>query len=300
MPTPVLIHGVENFVGRRLLAALRHSDWAQPVPLAAGDLAALRGPEATSALIVHAVVGDATTIRRRSAALYATLAAIGHTGRVVHFGSMTVYGSATGHVAEDSPLRADLGPYSQAQLYAEGLARQHGNTVVLRSGAEYGPECPVWSGRIARLLRAGRLGDLGAAGDGHCNLTYIDDLCTVAGTALCREGIAGEAFNVASSEPITWNDYFIAFAQALGAVPVRRITPRRLRLETKLLAIPLKLAEVLLRGRVPTPPPLPPALLRLCGQDLRLDVGKAERRLDASWTPLAAGIAAASQTYRRS
>ena len=56
-----------------------------------------------------------------------------------------------------------------------------------------------------------------------------------------------------------------------------------LRIEGKLLAPPLKIAEILARickidaRRIP--PPIPPSLIRLMGQDIRLDPRRAESEL---------------------
>jgi nucleoside-diphosphate-sugar epimerase len=301
MSERVLIHGADNYLGQRLRMALAASDWAEPLAVAAGDRRALRAQLNTADALVHCVAGGADAIERHAAQFYAALATAARQPRVVHVSSMTVYGRVSGVVDETSPLRADLGAYSRSQLAAESLARRHNNSVILRPAAEYGPTCPYWSGRIARLLRARRLGDLGAAGDGLCNLVYIDDLVAVIAAALRRDGIAGEAFNVAAAEKPTWNDYFVQYALALGAVPVRRIGARRLRIESRLLAAPLKLLELAagvagLRRLVP--PPVPSSLLGLCRQEIALAADKAERVLGAHWTPLEVGLRAAAAYFR--
>lgn len=216
---------------------------------------------------------------------------------------MTVYGSARGIVTEESPLLPDLGPYSQAQCDAERLAAANPNTIRLRPGCEYGPDCPQWTERVARWLLRRRLGDLGAGGDGFCNLLFIEDLVAAILAALRRPELGGRAFNLALPAPPTWNEYFIGFAKALGAVPVRRVTRRRLTLETKLLAPPLKVAEMLIgrMGVAPAglPPAIPPSLLRLCRQEIRLDVRQAEVALGMQWTALENGLLRAAQWCRR-
>jgi 2-alkyl-3-oxoalkanoate reductase len=147
------------------------------------------------------------------------------------------------------------------------------------------------------------LGDLGAGGDGYCNLLFMDDLVAAILAALRKPELGGRAFNLALPAPPTWNEYFIAFAKALGAVPVRRVTRRRLALETKILAPPLKVAEML-AGRVGLsparlPPAIPPSLLRLCRQEIRLDVRQAELALAVRWTSLEDGLSRAAQWCRR-
>jgi hypothetical protein len=64
-------------------------------------------------------------------------------------------------------------------------------------------------------------------------------------------------------------------------------------IESKLLAAPLKIAEIgfrMAKLRIALPPPLPPSLLRLMQQEIRLDVHQAEQRLGMHWTPLEDGI----------
>jgi 2-alkyl-3-oxoalkanoate reductase len=215
---------------------------------------------------------------------------------------MTVYGSAVGEVDESAELRADLGDYAAAQLAAERRAAAYPNCVVLRPGCEYGPSCPDWSGRIARLLIARRLGDLGAAGDGYCNLIYLDDLTSAILTALRLPGIQGQAFNLAMPQPPTWNEYFTLFAKALGAVPLRRIGRRRLQLETKVLAPPLRVAEILARRlRLPgrTPAVLSPSLRRTCEQEIRLDSSNARNLLGLRCVSLAQGLEFTAQSFAR-
>jgi nucleoside-diphosphate-sugar epimerase len=300
MKMRVLVHGAENFIGRRLCSALRRSDWAEPVAVTTGDRPGLRSQAATSGAFVHCITGGAAAIAAHARDFYRLISDLRVQARVVHLSSMTVYGSARGRIDEHARLAADLGAYSRAQLAAEGYARAHHNSVILRPGAEYGPGCVAWSIRIARLLRAHRLGDLGAAGDGICNLVYIDDLVDVIQAASRVDGIAGEAFNVTMEQKPTWNEYFEQFALALRAVPIRRVGARRLRIETRLLAPPLKLAEIAARAlRLPhPPPPLPASLLQLCAQDVELSSAKAMRVLGAVWTPLEDGLRQAAASSR--
>jgi 2-alkyl-3-oxoalkanoate reductase len=302
----VLVLGAHNFVGRRLAATLGMTDWASC--MAAGGHFGLRTPEdlpaafAASDAVVNAVHGSPATIRSAADRLFDLSAAAVKAPRIVHVSSMTVYGSAVGDIDETAELRADLGEYSAAQVAAERRAAAYPNCVVLRPGCEYGPSCPDWSERIARLLIARRLGDLGSAGDGYCNLIYLDDLVGAILAALRVPGIEGQAFNLANPEPLTWNDYFTQFAQALGAVPLRRIGRRQLQWETKVLALPLRIAELVARRLalpVRTPTVLSPSLARLCRQEIRLNSRKAERLLGLRSTELGQGLAHAAHALRK-
>jgi nucleoside-diphosphate-sugar epimerase len=299
MSQRILVIGAELPVGRRVLSALEASDWASPIAV---DLRALTD---ASALLADAegvaccLGGAPRAIENAAGRLYAALERGPRVPRVVHLGSMTVYGSVSGRVDEAHALKADLGAYSRAQLRSETIARSVPGTVVLRPGAEYGPGCGPWSERIARLLRARRLGDLGARGDGYANLLFIDDLVAAVLIALREPGIEGKVFNLGLPEPPTWNDYLIAYGEALGAVPVRRIGTRRLELESRLLAPALRLAEAGTQRLLPRlgwpAPAITPSLLRVCSQEIRLDVRRAEDSLGLRWTPWLEGVERAAR-----
>jgi 2-alkyl-3-oxoalkanoate reductase len=310
--------GAGGFIGRRVIAALATEPWATPVAavhrappaqddvecvrLDAADPAALqpvlRGVDA----VVNCIAGSARTIAATAHVLFAGVAQAPSRPRVVHLSTMAVYGPADGLVDEDGELNGDHGAYAAAKVEAERCAAGWNDVVTLRPGCVYGPGSVQWSGRIAHLLHARRVGDLGAAGDGVCNVVYVDDVVTAILLALRRPLISGHAFNLGSPHPPTWNEYFLAFARVLGAVPVRRIPARRLALETRLWAPLLHAAGIAARvarlGGDRIPPPIPPSLLRLWGQDLRLDVRKAGDMLGLAWTPLDAGLRATAAQLR--
>jgi nucleoside-diphosphate-sugar epimerase len=302
LTTCVMVHGADNFVGARLAARLAREDWATVVAVNAGDSAGiLRGLKDAQA-IAHCIVGNAVQIGRCGRALYEAVAGSTHRRRVVHLSSMSVYGSAVGIIDESAEPRADVGAYAAAHRDAELIAAKAAGAVILRPGVEYGPACAPWSGRVAQWLRARRLGDLGEFGDGICNLVYVDDLMSVLCAALRAPGIEGAIFNVAAGGGITWNDYFTAFAIALGAVPVRRIGRRRLLLETRLLAPALRALELLVGGMrlsfLTIPPPVPPSLLRVASQEITLSKTLIDRTFHPQWTPLAEGLRRTAEFYR--
>lgn len=294
----ILVLGADGFVGRRTLDALAHTDWADPVGgtrrrgpgerilLDATDTAAIAAALHGIDAVVNCVTGDRRTIERNAAALFA--AAGGR--RIVHLSSMAVYGAACGRIDETAPLRADTNAYAAAKIEAERLSRSANDVVLLRPGCIYGAGSKQWSLRIARLLALGRLGDMGAAGDGCSNIVHVDDVVAgiLAGLRLEREG--ERAFNLAMSDAPDWNGYFLAFARALGTVPVRRIPDWQLKLETR-AAIPLKLAQTV-SDRVP--PPIPPSLAKFWRRDVTIDSTRATKQLGIAWTSLDAGVADAA------
>jgi 2-alkyl-3-oxoalkanoate reductase len=298
----LLVYGVGSPLGRRMLQML--GSGAQIRAVAADSLApdALRAAVRDAQVVVNAAMGAPQVILGAAERLAEAMRGGPAERPLVHVSSMSVYGEATGVCDIASPAVGTLSAYAAAHVAAEAIARSFPQTVVLRPGVEYGPGCEAWSGRIARWLEARRIGDLGAGGDGYCNLVFIDDLVrTVLATAQAPAS-AGRIFNVAMRDPPTWNGYLIAYGVALGAIPVRRMARRRRAIETKLLAPPLKVAELTL-GRVPfigrqLPPAIPPSFLRLCAQEIRLDVRATEEALGLAWTPIAEGLRAAAASYR--
>lgn len=305
----VLILGGFGFVGRRVTAAL-HAGGAQPVcasrdpssaPGAARSIAvdtrnpaglaeALRGMDA----VVNCVAGDEASIAVGTRRLVEAAAKAG-CRRIVHLSSMAVYGPAEGVVTETAPLDPNAGWYGRAKCAAEehlaAHARQGGEVVILRPGCVVGPGSELWVARIARLLRAGRIGDHGVAGDGWSNLVHVDDVsrAVAAGLRLPVPGDRPAIFNLAAPDSPRWNEYFTDLAVAIRATPVRRIRARRLRRDAYLAGPPLKILERLLRPAAGAarrlPDALTPGLLRLWSQELRLDSSAAVRGLGLTFTP---------------
>jgi nucleoside-diphosphate-sugar epimerase len=304
----VLVLGGSGYIGSRLCAMLRDQSWAVPVSgssrrqLAGVENVRLDARDADSLsralqdidAVVNCVAGDARSIAEGARALAQACIAAG-CRRIVHLSSMSVYGRLEGVVREEAPLDPALGWYAQAKCQAEShmaaLARSGASVVVLRPGCVWGAGSQLWVGRIARFLRAGRLGDLGVAGDGWSNLVHVDDVCNAVLAALRLEQPGGEirTYHLAAPDSPRWNEYFVDLALAIGATPVRRISPTQLRLDAYLAGPPLKIAQALLARagieRPMLPDPLPPGLLGLWERHLRLDCTAAQSELRLAWTP---------------
>ncbi len=303
---PVLVLGASGFIGRRIVAALASSDWAEPIaaarrPVGGFDGRAVRSVQMDAtepcalarafdgvAGVINCVAGAPETILRGAQVLAAQAAQGSPSRPIVHLSSMAVYGTATGTLDESAPLLGDISPYAQAKVAAERALAAYPRLTVLRPGIVYGPGSLWWSDAIGRLLLARRLGDLGAHGDGYCNLVHVDDVAAAAIRALQTPEAAGQALNLSLPEPPTWNEYFVAYGRALGAVPVRRITARRLAIELKVIGPVIKVVE-LTRALKP-PIPIRPWLTDLCRHEIRLNVARAERVLALRWTPLGQGL----------
>lgn len=296
----ILVAGAGGFVGRRLAEKL----YAEGRPVIAG----VRKPrESFTRLGIEQRVFDAekpetlgvalkgvthvvNCIMGSPAAMVASTRNLAEASvkagvqRFVHFSSIAVFGNAEGEIGDDFPVGQNVDAYGQAKIDCEHLVRkaqQEGlRTVILRPALIYGPGSEQWTARIARLLRWSRLGDLGAAGDGICNLIHVDDVVTAAIAALDRPEAANRAFNLAMAEAPSWNRYLMDFGRALGFTPVFRVPGRNLRIETKLVAVPLKIAEIVTGklgfGQRWVPDLISPGLGRLFSLDARYHSARAD------------------------
>jgi nucleoside-diphosphate-sugar epimerase len=304
--TRVVVLGGSGFVGSAILAQLGHSGF-QPVsatrhPRAPGagieqivcdatDQRALMAVLQGARAVVNAVRGDADTMLAASRALATCLRTLEM--RAVHISSMAVYGAARGCIDESAPLRG-TGGYAEAKIACELLFAGTG-AVILRPGIVYGPGGEQWAGRIFRLLRAGRLGDLGENGDGRCHFAHARDVGAAVVAALGCTDATGRAINVAHSLQPRWNDVLVACARAIGAIPVERIGGWRLGAEVNVLAPPLYLAR-LSASRIGMreawlPDAITPSLRAVFRQDFTLDLRRAERLLRLACVPPEEGLA---------
>jgi len=153
------------------------------------------------------------------------------------------------------------------------------------------------------LERARRLGDLGEAGDGFCNLIDTRDVAAAVVAALQSSGAVGAAFNLGPPSPPRWNDVLVRLGRAIGAVPVPRIGARRLAMEAR-LAVPLQVGKLvaarcgLKAGALPEP--IPPSLLRLFAQQIRLAAGRASAVLGFERTCVDATLADCARWFLES
>ena len=306
--SPYLPITPEQIIGEAVAASrqARPGAGAPALALDVRDASALRRALRGFDAVVNAVAGSASAIREGSLRLCE--AALEHRVRLVHLSTQSVYGPFEGTVHESMPLDPRLGWYGRAKCEAEmhlrEFVRQGGQAVVLRPGCVWGPGSQLWAGRLGRWLQTGRLGDLGAAGDGWSNLVHVDDVGQAITRALHLPIQPGElpCFNLAAPDSPRWNRVFVDLALALGATPVPRLSARRLWLDSHVLSPPLKAVQMLARrlglDTASWPEPLPPGLVRLWSQHIRLDSQAATRQLGLAWTPYEQALDASVRWFR--
>jgi nucleoside-diphosphate-sugar epimerase len=310
----VLVVGAAGFIGSRVVEALlRHGSY-RPIPLvrttaraAWSDLAVTKCDATSRAeladalqgvdLVVNCVGSDPRTMVAATTAL-CNAARRNPPRRIVHLSSMAVYGGAQGLVDEQARPEPPLNGYARAKIGCEALVQEYvadgGDAVIIRPTCVFGPESQAWAVRIARLLLARRLGDLGALGDGVCNLVHVDDLAALVVASLAASNVSGEAFNATADGPRpTWNEFLIQFARALGAIPVERFSARRMRLESNIVAPVLRFGTIAARATGASrfvPDAIPCSLLRLWRQGIIVSNVKSSITLGATHRPLEQAI----------
>jgi nucleoside-diphosphate-sugar epimerase len=313
-PPSVLVLGATGFVGAAVMQTLAAAGGCRAVGASRrpGPRGAWRRCDATRVAELEAALQGMECVvnavrcsgqrMRRVARLLRDAAPRAGIRRIVHVSSAAVYGPCTGLVDETTPLAAPGWGYEGAKIACELLLRfdRHPapEVVILRPGVIYGPGGRQWTVRICRLLRARRLGDLGAAGDGFCNLIHVQDVAEAVQAALWAPAVPGQAINLATRTPPRWNDVLTSLACAIGAVPVARIGPVRLAVEAALLAPPLGAARRIGGPAALLPEPIPASLLRLLRQEMRLDWRRADALLGFRRTDDRTGLAEAADWFR--
>ena len=116
-----------------------------------------------------------------------------------------------------------------------------------------------------------------------------------------RDKAVGRAYNVSDPDPKTWNAYLVGLGRAIGAVPVTRISPRWMKVETKVIAPAVTVAQRTLGRAVPSlplPACVPPSLARTFRQDIVLDHRRASPDLAFPRTPPEQALQAAAGWLR--
>ncbi len=314
----VLVLGAGGFIGQHLMRNLSacpaieatgtaHRPGRADHVLDACDAQAIGAALEHCDAVVNLVTGRAPVITANAQALAQALRLHaqrrGRCLHLVHLSSMAVYEGWEGRVDETTPLRPARRWYARAKQASEAttgwLAAQGHPVTVVRPGCVWGPGSRLWVGRIAQWLEAGRLGDLGCAGDGWTHGVHVDDVCEAVRRILLQPPPAGHwrCLNLAAADSPRWNTWFSDLAIAIGATPVRRISMPTLLLQAWMAGPALVMARRLQPMR-PWPEPMPPQLLELWQSPLQMAAEAAPSQLGLRWTPYRACLAQGAAWWR--
>jgi len=304
----LLVIGGQSQVGRRLIGMLGHIPWVQAVsasarPAPAGQLEL----DLTDAAAFVPVLGDFDAVvhcppepprqRAQQAQVVASACGMAGVSRLVFLSGLDVYGHAEGLMHEQAVppgRRATANEAQAAESHVAAFAANGATAVILRPGPVFGPDSTHWVGSMARWLRSGRMGDLGARGDGWSNLVHVDDVCMAILRATQLELGAREmkTYNLAAPDSPRWNAYIADLAQAIGVTPVRRIASWHHALDAFLLS-PLMhwLGRSGWLGKwAQRPQPWIQGHRAQMAQQLRIDPRAAARELKLDWTPYSVAL----------
>ena len=249
----ILVTGAGGFIGQHTAAFLSNDPDRSVVAstrdgrlgttrLDMRDETTMRAALDGVAYVVHCAVGDRSVTVDGTRALLRCAADAGVL-RFVHVSTMSVYGSAQGRVAEDTPMvSVDGNGYAAWKAAAEqACIEQKGLEIVrLRPTHVYGPRGTWWLGEMARRVRSGKWRDLGPAGEGTANMVYVGDVSSAIAASLSAPDAAGRAFNVNGPETTTWNGWFAKLAEVTRSPVPSPISPLALKLRMT-WSLPFKL-----------------------------------------------------------
>jgi nucleoside-diphosphate-sugar epimerase len=198
--------------------------------------------------------------------------------RLIHFSSVAVYGRNTGLIKETRALQRIGDAHGDTKIDAEEMVREsalsHGLAItVLRPALVYGPFDYKYVPRTARNIVNGHMRIVGS-GQNIAPIIYGEDLADLAIRAADSEAAVGQIFNVASCEPVTWQEFLSTLANLLGTkLPRVRIPYPLLYGAASLLEVCWKIAGA------KEAPPATRFGTRMLGSDWRYDINKAKSLL---------------------
>jgi nucleoside-diphosphate-sugar epimerase len=305
----VLVTGATGFVGRHVAEALMERGHevrclvrrperaaalaARGMDIVPGDLtdaASLRAAAHGRDTIVHAAAQAGDWAGRRdyedanvtgTRNLLDAAEAMG-AARVVHVSSVAVYGRRRGAVDESAPFEPTGDGYTDTKIAAERdvWERQRAGRLrcaVVRPCIVYGPYDWTFVPRVAEGLEGGWV-PLIADGAHRAPIVSVSDVADLVVECALQPLAAGEAFNCASTEVVSWKRLFEEVAALLGVRVPRWSVPFRVAWGAGALLEGL----YRLAGSA-TAPVLTRYAAEVLGTTVEYDVSKAQRLL--GWKP---------------
>jgi nucleoside-diphosphate-sugar epimerase len=203
-------------------------------------------------------------------------------GRLVHVSSVAVYGRRRGRIDEGMPCQRTGDRYVDTKVGAEDLVWQRHRAGALACAAVrpcvvYGPYDWKFVPRVAAGLQAGRIPLVGGGGL-RAPVVSVRDVADLVIECATHAAAAGEAFNCASTEAVTWKQVFEQVAELVGARAPRFSIPYPVAYAAGAV---LEAAYRLAGSR--TPPDITRFAAQVVGVPVEYDMTKAARLL--SWRP---------------
>ena len=298
---PVLITGAAGFIGRRLLNRLL-DEGVQVIALdimacpeslednanlewikgSVADYVEVADAIQKAKTIFHlaAMVGDWGAAEQHELVtvtgtenVFRAVASSKHSPVVVLASSIVVYGEQIGQGVchEGLPLGQTFGPYSDSKQAQEKLARsylQHGMDIrIVRPANVYGAGSKPWVEELCAELKRG-VPALISGGDFNAGLVHVENVVEILIRVARGQSLAGQIFNAADEEMVTWKRYMNDMAKLCGASKPGSLP----RLLARSMALAMERSYRLLR--IETRPPLTLEALNLVGSEHAIDMTK--------------------------
>lgn len=279
----IAVIGASGFVGLRLVEHLHLTGRAEVVPVvhAYRSLAVLArfalpwrvtDPSNPTALgealkgcdyVVHAALGDSSQIVSMAEALYPAAEQAG-VKRIVALSSASVHSLTPAPGTDETTpiLTSQKTEYNAAKAKAEVVldtARRNGKVelVQLRPSIIHGPRSKLVADLAGQLLNGTAY--LIDQGHGICNAVSVDNLIEAIWLSLTKPEADRNAFLVNDREIVTWREFYVAIAAAIGAdiEKIHHVQPPQFRPSTS-----EKLARIAATKPVMATLPLVPARVK--------------------------------------
>ncbi|MGA9407931.1 MAG: NAD-dependent epimerase/dehydratase family protein [Bacteroidota bacterium] len=177
-----------------------------------------------------------------------------HVKKFIHLSTVEVYDSVqTGVIEEGAPIVKNGDQYGDLKVEAEKLCwesiKQGLPVVILRPSIVYGIFSKYWSVRPVERMTSGYWMLPNGVGNGQCNLIYVDDLVASIHQCIQNDESTGKAFNINSSENVTWREYFSLISDSIGKPLATPSNDLGVKVANALLR-PIKFAVKLVLGRL--------------------------------------------------
>ncbi len=219
---------VRSLVRRGLLASAAAQNGAGPASVErvrgdVTDVPALERATAGCGVVFHCAYGGMTLKESRLINVDGTrnvIEAAARAGitRVIHVSTMAVHGYVLPEVlTETFPMAMKSDAYAISKAEGERVAFETGarlgvEVVAVRPTLVYGPRAPYWVVSYFERTKNEQVA-LIDGGRGLANLVWVDDVVDAMFAAWERPDVAGEAYLISGSQPVSWREYLGRFAR---------------------------------------------------------------------------------------